>query len=212
MTDSKSEDKTLASEIATAFFLPPTGVKELPEGREKADALAMQEAFTNAVDYLRSRFPNEKVRKRAARIWETINQRKVNVALGPEVSSLYFAFTRSSHPSFRLGQHSAQGMIFMPHRWLDMVAADAVMQTGAVLFVGSQAVDFGDGLLVGQGQHLISHTESVERARVFEAEYLLAVLEKTPGWKPNDYQARLLTEWPEGLGSKGAWKFGVEAT
>jgi hypothetical protein len=207
-----NDKTTLATEIVEAFLLPATGVRELPEGREKNDVLAMQETFTGAVDYLRSRFPNKKVQKRAARIWEVINQRKVNVALGPEVSSLYFAFTRSSHPSFRLGQHSAQGMIFMPHRWLDMVAEDAVMQTGAVLFVGSQAVDFGDGLLVGQGRHLISHTESVERARIFEAEYLLAVLEKTPGWKLNDYQTKLLSVWPLGLKSKGVWKYvGTEA-
>jgi hypothetical protein len=84
----------------------------------------------------------------------------------------------------------------MPHEWLDQISQDPLLQMGAIVFVGSQIVDFhNERIGVSPEQAAIS----IKRARAYEAEYLLTLRKVSSTVTLNDYQHRVLQEYPSGL-------------
>jgi hypothetical protein len=77
-----------------------------------------------------------------------------------------------------------------------MVKDNPVLQMGAVVFVGSQAVDYYNGKLTYE-----AHKNVLSRAYAYEAEYLLTIL--TMGCQTmTEYQKGVLKRFGEGLRSK----------
>jgi hypothetical protein len=179
-------DKQLIAEILASFALPGTQDKDLPEGDPtKIKAKAICAAFTSGVDFLRSAFPNENIRKLMRLVWQICGSKIVPVAMGPNVPTLSF------------GKYGPKAIIFTPENWVDQIQKDPVYQMGAMVFVGSQAADHYNERLstMEQGK------ESSRRARAYEAEYLHTIRKLVRGHTFNDYQKAILADMPEGLAS-----------
>lgn len=176
----------LAEQLRAAFSQEAIEVEQLPDDDPRKLLLhRMGHRFTAAVDFLRSKFPNESIRRLMATVWDLVGHRIVPLSHGPThgVWSLSFcAYVRG-------GRHHA--VLLVPDNWLEQMKKELVYETGAIVFVGSQAVDFYNGRL--------SDGHVNERSRGFEAEYLLTVKKLSPSYKLNDYQTCVLKECPEGL-------------
>jgi len=179
---------TLREEIVAGFTAGQVHVDELPD----SDPVAVRgkecaELFAAGVATLRVFIPNERVQALAQMVWDLVGNKRVQVALGPEVPSLTFTAVRVRGVS--------QGMVLIPRTWPAMTKEDAFMQLGAILFVGAQVVDFYNDRLIG---------DPTNRARwhAYEAE-LLFTLVKIWGWRPNEYQLEAMKKYPDGLDTKG---------
>jgi hypothetical protein len=91
-----------------------------------------------------------------------------------------------------------QTAVFLPKNWLEEVRRDPVLQMGALVFVGSQVVDVYNHRLVDEGP------SSIKRARAYEAEFLLHTRKVSPNLSFNEYQQRVMAEYPRGLQSEAA--------
>jgi hypothetical protein len=183
-------DSQVATDILRAFS-PDDGTtiheNKLPEGDPLKNLISpMSDRFTSGVGFLKTVFPNQAIRELMTLVWDLVGNRITPVAMGPQVQSLSIACTR------RLGM--TQAIIFMPHHWLAMIKADPIYQLGALVYVGSQAVDFYNGKLYESPQ------ESENRARAHEAEFLLTHIVIATSTPPmNDYQKGVLEEYPLGI-------------
>jgi hypothetical protein len=189
--------KDVLAEITAAFVHGGTRIENLPEGDLKAAGMKIGEAFTVGVALLRE-WRNPAVRDLAAMIWDIVGHRIVGTAIGPEVPSLTLAAfgAKSAYQLAAAGSKLApQAIIFTPHRWLNMIAENAPYQLGALVFVGSQAVDYYNGRV------LIDPEALKTRARAYEAEYLISLTADAPEYKLNAYQREILEDFPYGLGT-----------
>lgn len=157
-------------------------VEKMPLDDPRRDpVLRLGDTVTLGVGHLRSVFPNPRINALMRLVWDIIGHRVVPVAMGPNV------------PSLTVGVVNTQAVIFTPHNWLDMVAADPFYQLGALVFVGSQAMDFFTGRVKVQSDvHALQ-----QRALAHEAEYLLTATRL--GAPLNTYQRQVLEEFPQGL-------------
>lgn len=174
---------TLYEEIISAFTQPA-----IPNADMVVKAQEMEYFVTSGVDYLRSAFPNNDIRYLMSIVWDLIGNNITPFALGPDVPTLSLAIVgRKSDPSFR------QPAIFAPINWLDMIEKDHVYQMGALVFIGSQAVDYYNNRLLNDP------AVARQRAYIYEAEYSHTVKNLTPDWQPNANQNRMMKEYPAGL-------------
>lgn len=167
--------------------------KELTQDNpDYTQAKEVEALFTGGVDFLRSVFPNPVIRRLASVVYEAVGQKITPVCWGLAVRSLSFLV---------VGPRSApQAMIHAPQKWADMVRKDPIMQLGALVFVGSQAVDYAND------RFLTDQTNVKLRASAYEAEFLNTVRSLTPNWEPCDYQTSVLQEFPDGLATPKAQK------
>ena len=182
-------DKQTVAELMAAFVKGGERVEKMPEGDPmRAKGMRLGDRFTEGVAMLKN-FPNPAVRTLMSMVWDIVGNRVVPIALGPKVPSLTFAaMGNAARPD---------GIIFIPHEWESMIQEDAVCQLGALVFVGSQAVDFYNGRVGHEPEAMM------KRARANEAEYLVTIKEFSPDHKMNDWQKKMLAEFPEGLRSAG---------
>lgn len=163
-----------------------------PDHPEYTRARECEAIFTQGIEFLRSEFPNPVIRRLASVVWETVGQKITPVAWGVDVKALSFVV---------MGPRSApQGLIIPPLDWSKKVGQDPIMQLGALVFVGSQAVDYAN-------DRFLSDQKNVRpRAVAYEAEYLNTVRSLSASWEPCDYQSAVLGEFPEGLATPKAQK------
>ena len=165
------------------------------EKLDKADptyrqARTIEAAFTGGVEVLRSAFPNERIRALGSVIWDIFHHRYVSMALGPAVPTLSIGI---------FGRPDAlQALVFAPHNWAEMTAKNPLMELGAIVLVGSQAVDFYNGRVLTDGSGVMMH-----RARSYEAEYIRSLGSAV---KLTDYQQELLREFPHGFDTRLDYK------
>lgn len=180
----------LQAQVLGAFFGESVRAEKLPAGDPlRVNGQKMSDAFTNGVAFLLTSFPNNHIQSLMKLVWDVVGHRIAPVALGPQVPSLSLA-----------ARLDGDAIIFMPHNWLEMIAKDPVEQMGALVFVGSQAVDFYNGrLLTSKETAQEDHTNTIKRARAYEAEYLKTVKGGFPDWKFTPYQQKVLGEYPEGI-------------
>jgi hypothetical protein len=88
-----------------------------------------------------------------------------------------------------------RGVIALPENWGERFHEDPIRETGALVFVGSQAVDLYNGKL---------DASVAFRGHAFEADYLLTVKEIAPLYELNDYQKKVLAQFPQGVKSPAA--------
>ena len=176
-------DRNLVAQVLTAFF-PESGqkIEQLdPKTEQYQRAKKVETAFTAGVAFLRAEAVSEQIRSMAADVWDICHHRHVVLALGPAVKTFSFA-------AFKRGG-SIQALLLPPLNWVEMIEADPVLQLGAIVMAGSQAVDF-------YNRRFETDLENVQkRARAFEAELLLAFRETAL----NDYQKGILKEYPFGM-------------
>lgn len=185
-------NRETVAEMIAAFSPGPHAVheNELPDGDPlKAAIQPISDTFTNGVAFLKHFFPNPTIRDIMAMTWDLVGNQITPVVMGPDVPTLTFAVMGT-----RL---KPKAMIFMPHNWLQMIGhqlpSSSIYQMGALVFVGSQAVDFYNGKFFEEPR------DAEKRARAHEAEYLITTdyLPGTIGF--NDYQKGVIDEYPKGL-------------
>jgi hypothetical protein len=184
--------QTLEAQILD-FLQSVRDAKELSKDHPNfTEAKEVEALFTGGVDFLRSIFPNPVIRRLASVLWETVGQKITPVTWGLPVKSLSFVV---------VGPKSApQAMIAAPQTWAEMVGKDPIMQLGALVFVGSQSVDYAH-------EHFLSDQANVvSRAGAYESEFLNTVKSLIPTWEPGTYQASVLQNFPDGLASPKAQK------
>jgi hypothetical protein len=144
---------------------------------------------TWGVDVLRTSFPNPRIRALMRLVWDLVGQQIVPFAYSEDVpvESLHVAAMQRTEGG------PIEARVFMPANWVDLVHKDVVYQLGALVYVGSQAVDAYNAKPLGP--------DVVTRARAHEAEFLLTQRRALAGWRPNAYQRHLLRDYPKGLDS-----------
>ena len=182
-------DKKTAVEILAAFASEGVRAEKLPTDdpvRVKGERGAAY--FTEGVALLKTDYPNPAIRELMTMVWSIVGHRIVPVALGPEVPSLTLAAAGN-----RL---TPQAIIFMPHHWVDMIHENPLYQLGALVFVGSQAVDY-------YNRRFMNEPEAVEaRAKAYEAELLVTLQKAGADLKLNEWQQRELRNYPDGIRSE----------
>lgn len=180
----------LLEQVLAAFGAKQVNVNDLP-GDDPAAKLGKVcgSLFTEGVATLRSLIPNDRIRAIARVIWDLVGHKRVLVALGPDVTSLSFTVMRHGTVD--------QGLVLIPKNWPEMVDEDRFMQLGAILFVGTQVVDFYNDRLIGD-------LTAGPRWEAHEAELLRTLARILPmSWQPNEYQRGVLRRYPDGLDSPG---------
>ncbi len=184
------EPKSLLERVQEVFVV--LGAR--PSNADPKDALmvtaeASERAYTAGVQYLRDEFPNEQIRALGARVWDTIGNQHVRVVYGHNIPVMATGLDKSQTPMLKF--------VALPINWLEVVATSPFVALGSIVFTGAQAVDMGidkyDGIR--------------ERARAYEAEYLLTLKKHLPEFDPGGYVKRLLLEYPEGLASPSIQPF-----
>jgi hypothetical protein len=177
--------RTVAEMLAAFKTENAERVENLPKDDPlRVTAQAMGDTFTVGVATLKM-FPNPVVRDLASMVWDILGHRIVPIAMGPNVPTLTIAV--HGNPAL------PQAILFVPHRWCEMVKEDPCYQLGAITFVGSQAVDLYNGRIAHESK------EAIKRARAYEAEYLRTVREQLPGMKFNEWQEDCLSDFPAGI-------------
>jgi hypothetical protein len=180
--------RDLRAELTSALLLRAVEMNDLPDtDPDKQKMRLMSDTFTAAVDFLRSQFPNDSIRALMAMVWDLVGHRVAPVVFGPDVPTLSFAAVQRGDVE--------SAVIIMPHQWLERVKVDVVNETGAIVFVGSQAVDFYNDRI---------RDRTAMRGAAYEAEYLLTAKKLSPSYVFNEYQRGVLEDFPEGLASEKA--------
>jgi hypothetical protein len=183
--------------VLAAFGASAVNIDRLKATPEAAPALElvhrMENYFTMSVDFLRSVFPNPIINERMAAVWDIVHYNIAPVVLGPDLPTIHFAALATvAEPA------KGHAMFILPFKWLDMVHEDPLMQLGALVFTGSQAVDFYNEIIRSEEDS----RKSNQRGRAYEAEFLLTL--QKGGATLNEYQKKTLVEYPEGLASPAA--------
>jgi hypothetical protein len=184
--------QTLEAQILS-FLQAIQEAKDLkPSCPEYTQAKECETLFTQGVEFLRSEFPNPVIRRLASVLYETVGQKITPVAWGLDVTALSFVI---------IGPRSSpQGLIIPPLNWARMVSQDPIMQMGALVFVGSQSIDYAND------RFLNDQTNIRPRAAAYEAEFLNTVRSLSASWQPCAYQSAVLQEFPEGIATPKAQK------
>ena len=184
-------EKMTPAELAAALekrFAETQFASDLKEDdplRVKADLLG--DGFSQVVEFLRSMLPNPAINKMAAVLWDVVGNKIVPVALGPEVTAVSF-FASKRGPI-------VNAYLILPPDWGEMYHKDPIMQTEAIVFNGSKAVDVYNDRL----DNLMP-----QRATMYEAEYLKTIQTIAPLYELDEYQKGVLAQFPEGVDSPGA--------
>ena len=188
--------KTVADLIKLGFTNVGQQEDLTPGSSEYAKAEAKGDAFTQGVDMLRSKFPHKGINELMSMVWDLVGGKIVPLVGGMPVATLVFAVVGKLN--------DLQARIFVPDDYVEMVQKDGVHQLGALVFVGSQVVDFWNDKIVPQ-------TIMIKRAFAYEAEFLHAFdrmsRDVNLGWKPNEYQKKVMHDYPHGIGSQGVFLY-----
>lgn len=174
----------LLAQVAAAFQ-PENAVDLRKLSTEDESFLPMKRIealFTGGVDLLRKLVPNPRIQALGSDIWQVFEHRHVVLAVGPPVPSLSFAVLAKAGV--------IQALLLAPDEWDKRAVADPIMQLGAIVMTGSQAVDFYNGRFLVEGRDVI-----VRRSLSYEAEYLLSF----GPIELNDYQKKVLQDFPAGF-------------
>lgn len=185
----------LAAALGEVITAISSGDKRKVDSLEDSDPLkakgqAMSNIVTVCVNFLRRQFPNSAIRELMGLSWDIIGHNIVSTMLGPAVPTLSFVvFSRSG---------VLTGVIVPPEDWVSLFAENPAYQLGALVFVGSQAVDFYNDRYIREGRDAV-----VNRCRAYEAEFIRTYKQvMDPEYALNDYQAKLCEEFPRGLSSE----------
>lgn len=182
-----SKDQDFYTQVYAAFVMSSkSNIETLDKDSDLYQKAKLFETlFTDMVYLLKTKHPNERIRSLGEAIWDVFHHGHVRMVLGPKVKSLSFAAVGRQGSGGNLNVVDA--LVFAPHHWMEMIQENLTMQVGAVIMVGSQAVDFYNG------KFQTDYANVPRRSDAYEAESLRNLGSE---FTPNEYQARLLRDNP----------------
>lgn len=162
-----------------------------PESEEAKHAKGLEGLYTEMVG-LTSNHPNPCLARLGKNLWDVMNARLAVVMMHGDVRVVSFAIVASK------GDGVQQALVLLPPTWGQMVQADPVLQWGAVINSGSQAVDHFNGRFSCEASEHIK-----KRACSYEAEMLKTADRSTL----HAYQRDILAEHPNGFDPKYAYAY-----
>lgn len=164
-----------------------------PNNKLRIQSEKMTAAFDLAVDTLRLKFPNPVVMGVTSLMWRLIGNKMI---LSASMNVPTISFTMMGGP----GKKPA-AFVLCPPLWNEMLEQDYIYQLGGVVFCASQCCDFYNEKFQHQQNNPIGlQDQDVQRrAWAYEAEYLNVVKEHLPEHQFNDYQKKVMEEFPNGL-------------
>lgn len=167
-------------ETARRSLLPITRNKgSVPPG---TDLQHLEGLIPSSIDLMRTAFPDPQVRCLMGQLWDFINQGRTPAVLGP-VGTVSFLAVGSA------------ALVMFPKNWVEMFRANPCLQLGGLVFAASQAADYCAGRTAANADR------TLERARAYEASYLLAVRESLAEAELTEYQKKVLSDFPGGIDS-----------
>ena len=144
----------------------------------------VSDIFTFLVDYLRRFFPNDKIKEVASLLWDLVGQQIVpTVGINQSLDGLVFALDSEG------GRESA--MVVIPENWVELVKQNPIKQLGGIVFCASRAKDVFNKNKLDEAV--------INRAKSYEAEFLLQIKSISPDYQLDKYQNSILDAFPEGL-------------
>ncbi len=150
----------------------------------------IEQLFASGIDFLRSKLPNPSIQRMCSVTWDAVEHKVTPLCMEPPVAGL--SFIMAGHEAARTG------MIIFPENWHQMIRKDPLTQLGALVFVGSQVVDYVNERFTDDPENVVT------RACAYEAEYLLTVKNLSPDWELREYHRKVVDTYPEGLASPKA--------
>jgi|SRR5688572_9798220 len=147
-------------------------------------ATTLERLYTATVASVASH-PNKMLATLGKNLWSVMHHRHVALVMHDGFPSMSFFVAAP-----RRGER-AQGMIVAPGPWVALMKSQPLVAIGAVIFAGSQAVDFYNDRLIGEP----TRERAIQRALAYEAEFLKGF----PDYPLSDYQKGLLKMHPEGI-------------
>lgn len=180
------------------FLEQSVHVNQLPPLNDlAARGKVVGDTVTTVVGILRNPLitPNRRINGIASLAWDLIGNNMTPAALAgvPQV-----------HFGAQVSNDRKQGVILVPLDYHERVAQDFIFNAGAMVFVGSQARDwYNDKLAYWEDGKLVDGRQEVMvRARAYESEWLLMIKGLDLGYEFNEYQQKILDEYPEGIESR----------
>ena len=165
-------------------------VKDISQlnGEEWVKAKEIERVFTELVDEARRTLPCGVLRMTTDLFYNLVGKQITPCAISPSAQGgIHFMVVGKS-------KDELVAVVVVPPNWAELVKQDRKMQMGGVVYTASKAKDFATG-------GFQSDPEGVEkRAKQHEAAYLHSLREIDPDWTPNEYQRRVMMQFPEGLG------------
>lgn len=121
----------------------------------------------------------------------------VRVAVTPQAKTVKFLMTGE--------KEDRRGMVLVPANWLDLMNTIPTVLMGGLAYVASEAKDFYNDRLKSEVD--IAYEKNcgknavVCRSLCHEAELYLWLSKNDSEFSPNEYQAKIMGEYPNGIGS-----------
>lgn len=150
----------------------------------------METEFSELVDVMRNpeHLPLPSINALMTLFWRLVGNKISPVAMTDAVPTLSF------WAEIRGGRTLA--FILCPIKWYEMLREDPHYQMGALVFAASQSKDYWN-------HQMLPHTRKAVKDRAWssEAELLLYFARTSPKFKPNEYQQKIMQEYPLGIKS-----------
>ena len=174
----------------------PTHISSL-EGEELKSSKLIQDEFTDIVDMLRKdkHIKLSPINDLMALFWDLVGN-KVCPAAMANVPTLSFWC--------EIHNNKSAAFVIMPENWHDMLVENPHYQMGAMVFAASHAKDYWNEKYV-QGEKGV-----LQRAYSFESELLHYFKANVEGFKPNEYQTKIMAKFPLGIKSCDSHYLGKE--
>ena len=150
----------------------------------------MEQEFSDLVDVMRQHkwLPLPRINTLMSLFWRLVGNKISPVAMTTAVPTVSFWC------EIRQGRSIA--LILVPQNWHDMLVADPHYQMGALAFAASQSKDYWNHKFRPGTSQEVKH-----RAWSYEAELLHYFSKTVPHFKPNEYQQKIMSEYPAGIDS-----------
>lgn len=157
--------------------------------RQLSEQLVTQ--FDACVDYLRLKFPNEKINRLMTYFWHSVGNDETPATLNSAVESLQ---------TITLKKGSKWGCtVMVPEDWLMLVIEDPYTQLDRVVYTASLARDYMRAYVINPPLIIYDKKKVERRAKAYEAEYLKTLLQIEPDFSPNADQQQILNDFPWGI-------------
>lgn len=154
----------------------------------------MEWEFSQLVDVMRQEvmLPFPRINILMSLFWRLVGNKISPVVMGSSVPTMSFWC--------ELRDGKSMAVIMCPQNWHEQLASDPHMQMGALVFAASQAKDYWNHKFIPLPDEDIAQKkkEVFQRAWSNEAELLHYFQRTAPNFKPNEYQQKVIAEYPLG--------------
>jgi hypothetical protein len=180
--------------IFQKFFDQASKIEDL-SGDQFGNAKAIEGMFTALVAEMKKpeSIPLPNINKLMDLYWNLVGNKICPTAITDSVPSLSFWGEMKDLDSV--------AFILAPPNWLHQLCENPSMQLGALIFTASQARDYWNNLMPSEEKFMR------QRAWAYESEFLHYWQEQNKDWKPNEYQANVMKEYPKGIDTDSSLQY-----